>query len=145
MVIVPFQGRVYRGITVGNPSAVLEGFKAGEEFLWAAFTSTSMSRPFGGNIRFEIQCSLDVDSQAAKYVPAQVTHLSQFVAENEVLFPPHVRFRVVGVKGSTVQLEAIEYPNVWNVPDSMAWFATGRDQETGNAEISKRPPFAISA
>jgi len=113
--LAPFTGRVYRGITLADPGSVLQGLQVGEEFVWAAFTSTSPTRPFGGNIKFEIQCSLAIDGQTAHYAPGRVAHCSQFVNEDEVLFPPHVRFRVMSVQGNVVQLEAVEFPPVWDM------------------------------
>eukprot|EP00971_Amphidinium_carterae_P173733 3444061-Amphidinium_carterae.1 len=55
------------------------------------------------------------------YVPKNIQHLSVFPNEAEVLFPPHVRFRVVNVKGTTVMLETVDFPSVWQSLKQKKW------------------------
>jgi len=107
-----FQGIVYRGITVLNPKSYLGELEKAQEFVWPAFTSTSTRKAFSGNVRFEIKCSLGTDSAKAEYAPAKIAHLSQYPSEEEVLFPPHVKFRVVNLNGAVLQLETMELPTV---------------------------------
>eukprot|EP00971_Amphidinium_carterae_P017878 352270-Amphidinium_carterae.1 len=70
-----------------------------KQFVWPQFTSTSTSdsAAFEGNIRFEIACNkhLKPGTNTQMYVPKSIQHLSEFQDEAEVLFPPHVHFRVV--------------------------------------------------
>lgn len=76
---------------------------------------------------------MGLDGKIAQYAPAQIVEYSNYTSESEVLFPPHVRFRVVNVKGSLVQLETTEFPSVWEMIKKKDWagFKTWAD---GNKE-----------
>lgn len=120
-ILQPFKGRVSRGISVPHPQQYLSTFTKGDEFVWASFTSTSTWISFSGNVDFDIECSNGIDGSKAKYAPAKVMHLSRFFWETEVVSPPHVKFRVVNVKGNTVQLETVEFPSVWELVEKNDW------------------------
>ena len=74
--------------------------------MWGDFTSTSKSlgTAFTGSVRVQIQCSLGIDAAKAEYAPATVVRLSAYPDENEVLYPPHIKFRVVNIEPPTVFL-----------------------------------------
>lgn len=120
-VLQPFHGKVFRGISVKSPIEYVNKFRKGDEFMWAAFTSTSerKSAAFVNGaktaVTLEIQCSLGINGTVAQYAPARISHLSQATFEDEVLFPPHVKFRVVNVlieeQSVVIQLETIEFPS----------------------------------
>jgi hypothetical protein len=113
-VVSPFHGLVRRGIYVDEPLEYVKGFRLDEEFVWPSFTSTSAGSGFHGNVCFEIRCYVAIDSQA-QYTPASIAHLSAYECDEEVLFPPHVKFRVVNVNviRQIVLMETIELPSVW--------------------------------
>lgn len=105
----PFMGKCLRGLEL--PQADVEEwanlYKKGTEFTWPAFTSTQAFNeeqgknslwPFDGNLNFEIECKIDPSKSAAPEVFAPVA-IKRFVGGmNEVLFPPHTKFRVTGEK-----------------------------------------------
>ena len=120
-----FVGTVWRGCQLSF--ADQSQYHTGNVVVWEGFSSTSITSTFafGGNCRFEIHCSKCLMSQqsnaespngkgAQLYVPAQIQHLSQFPNEDEVLYPPYTKFRVVNriQNGSaiTVVLETMEFP-----------------------------------
>jgi len=100
----PFVGRVLRGLDVPEEEAkgLADLYKEGTEFTWPAFTSCQLEEgglwPFDGNLNFEIECNIDPKDLKVEEVFAPV-RISRFQGDsNEVLFPPHTRFRVVGEK-----------------------------------------------
>jgi len=102
--VKPFMGRVQRGLTV--PVAECEElanlYKVGTEFTWPAFTSCQMEEgglwPFDGNLNFEIECNIDPAKMKADVIFAPVKIARFLGGSNEVLFPPHTRFKVVDEK-----------------------------------------------
>ena len=116
---------MHRRIRVVDPVAHLKSLVKGEELMWGGFTSTSKSlgTAFTGNVRFQTQCSLGIDAAKAGYAPATVARLSAYPNENEALYPPHVKFRVVNIEPPTVFLETVEFPSVWDIIDSGHWDA----------------------
>lgn len=87
-----FEGRVHRGAwleRMQNPKAFLEAHKPGEVVQYMGFTSAShdQNRAFAGSIRYLIH------SRTGRVVEG----LSAHDVEQEVLFAPWTRFRVVRV------------------------------------------------
>ncbi|GMV42308.1 MAG: hypothetical protein AMXMBFR64_40240 [Myxococcales bacterium] len=82
-----FQGTVYRGANL--PDAVLDNYVAGQTVTEHAFTSTaaSPSAAFTGNTKFVIQSKTGSD----------VSSLSLYKNEQEVLFSPGTKFKVLKV------------------------------------------------
>mmetsp|Transcript_25803 Transcript_25803/g.65029 ORF Transcript_25803/g.65029 Transcript_25803/m.65029 type:complete len:641 (+) Transcript_25803:21-1943(+) len=129
----PFYGEVKRRITLPSNDAaeryVRSEVERDGDVCWPAFTSTSMGEPLEGNMLFEISCNkmLEIAVREGRlgrhYVPAAIKHLSAFGIENEVLFPPHVLFRVhnKNIKMRRVQLETKEFPLVWDLIKARDW------------------------
>jgi len=128
----PFVGKVLRGLTV--PVDECEGlanlYKVGTDFTWPAFTSCQLEEgglwPFDGNLNFEIECNIDPKTVDTDEVYAPVSVKRFLSGSNEVLFPPHTKFRVVGERDVqtvtendetkdvyTKILEVIELPTPW--------------------------------
>eukprot|EP00933_Yihiella_yeosuensis_P030244 TRINITY_DN23910_c0_g1_i1.p1 TRINITY_DN23910_c0_g1~~TRINITY_DN23910_c0_g1_i1.p1 ORF type:complete len:344 (-),score=78.90 TRINITY_DN23910_c0_g1_i1:95-1126(-) len=141
--VKPFMGKVLRGLEV--PEDELDEWaklysKVGTEFSWPAFTSCQQAIeegeggddkkskgqglwPFDGNLNFEITCNIDPSKSKSAEIFAPVA-IKRFIGgSNEVLFPPHTKFKVTGAKGKekvtehditrnvyTVQLEVTELP-----------------------------------
>jgi len=119
-VVVPFSGQVYRGIEVPNPAETLRSYVADQEYVWPSFTSTSASKGFSGNVQFEIMCpQLPADHKG--YAPANVKPFSAFPTEDEILFPPHMKLRVVNVQGNKVMMETTAFPSVWEMVEHGDW------------------------
>jgi hypothetical protein len=119
-VVTPFSGKVYRGIRVPNPKETLASYVVDQEYVWPSFTSTSTSHGFSGNVQFEIVCpELPADHQG--YAPANIKQFSAFPTEDEILFPPHMRLRVVNVQGSKVMMETTAFPSVWQMVEHGDW------------------------
>ena len=80
--------KVTRGISLGDPVA-LEGFlkehRPGNIVRYAAFTSTSIDNPYGGNIQLEI----------LSHTGARISQIARYKSENEVLFPAGSCFKVI--------------------------------------------------
>lgn len=100
----PFTGKVLRGmeVPVEEIAAAAALYKVGTEFEWSSFTACQVEQgglwPFDGNLNFEIDCNIDAAGAKSKEVFAPV-RISRFLGDsNEVLFPPHTKFRVVGEK-----------------------------------------------
>jgi hypothetical protein len=110
----PFVGKVVRGLTF--PKAEVEEvanlYQVGTEFTWPSFTSCQTITeedektndgnydkslwPFDGNLNFEIECNIDPKELGVAEVFAPV-RIGRFLGgSNEVLFPPHTKFKVVG-------------------------------------------------
>lgn len=116
----PFSGHVRRGISHATPMLYLLNLRVGQELVWPAFTSTSTGTSFTGNVYFEIACMM-VAGRKPEYAPMKISHLSWYPFEEEVIFPPHMRFRVVNIKGNMVQLETVEFPSVWELIEKQDW------------------------
>mmetsp|Transcript_112932 Transcript_112932/g.364560 ORF Transcript_112932/g.364560 Transcript_112932/m.364560 type:complete len:371 (-) Transcript_112932:245-1357(-) len=118
-IVSPFKGEVSRGVFVQaeDLQAHRAFYQKDVEFTWPAFTSTSrlesVGKSFSNGLLFRIRCDVAASSTVALYAPADISKLSAFESESEVLFPPHVRFRVVDVQGRVIFLETMELPSVW--------------------------------
>ena len=147
-VLKPFVGTVWRGCTLS--SADQNQYHQGNVVVWEGFSSTSKTSTsaFGGNCIFEIHCSKCLmqaqnNGQGLKtkdfFVPAQIQHLSQFPKEDEVLYPPYTKFRVVNrvqnASGIHVVLETQEFPNLEGLVQKGLWneVATGIAARSKNA------------
>merc|ERR1712187_303013 len=113
-ITVPFVGTVYRGIKVPNPEEVLKSYKINHEYIWPAFTSTSTSNGFAGNVQFEIVCP-ELPPDYKGYMPANIKPFSVFPKEDEILFPPHCKLRVVAIQGKKIMMETTAFPSVWEM------------------------------
>ena len=158
----PFVGTVWRGSTL--PKADELKYNAGNMVCWEGFSSTSKTKAsaFGGNFIFEIHCNkcfmaVQTFTGNAKefFVPACVKLLSCNPNEDEVLYPPYTKFRVVDrIKEQSgrihVVMETTEFPSLsdlvqqgkWDqvqegiktrsqnaTHDSPAWFTQHQEQE----------------
>ena len=109
---------------------------------WFTSTSKSNGTTFTGSVHFQILSSLGIDAAKAEYAPATVVRLSAYPDENEVLYPPHIKFRVVNIEPPTVSLETVEFPSVWDIIDSGHWDAFQKCA-TANPQRST-PKIAVS-
>lgn len=154
-VLKPLVGTVWRGCTLSF--ADQNQYHQGNVVVWEdweGFSSTSKTSPsaFGGNCMFEVHCSKCLmeaqnNGQGLKakdfFVPAQIQHLSQFPMEDEVLYPPYTKFRVVNrvqnASGIHVVLETREFPNLEGLVQKGLWneVATGIAACSKNATTSK--------
>ena len=103
----PFVGTVWRGCSLSKHDELK--YHAGNVVCWEGFSSTSKKKAsaFGGNFIFEIHCNkclMAVQRRNGQncignarefFVPACIQHLSQYPSEDEVLYPPYTKFRVV--------------------------------------------------
>lgn len=125
----PFIGNVLRGLELPEKEVKEHAdlYKEGMEFTWPAFTSCQTEEgglwPFDGNLNFEIECTIDPAKLKVPEVYAPVK-IARFLGDsNEVLFPPHTKFRVKGAKPVervtenevtrdvyTIMLEVVELP-----------------------------------
>eukprot|EP00929_Paragymnodinium_shiwhaense_P120858 TRINITY_DN9292_c0_g1_i1.p1 TRINITY_DN9292_c0_g1~~TRINITY_DN9292_c0_g1_i1.p1 ORF type:complete len:323 (-),score=62.91 TRINITY_DN9292_c0_g1_i1:187-1155(-) len=115
----PFIGNVSRGLNV--PADMVEAlaneYPVGAEFTWPGFTSCQLEEkglwPFDGNLNFEIECAIDPKTMKVDevYAPVRISRFLQ--GSNEVLFPPHTRFRVVGEAEKERVKENEEYKDVY--------------------------------
>jgi NAD:arginine ADP-ribosyltransferase len=85
-----YKGRVYRGIDVESLSSFLTGYKVDAEVVWLAFSSASANPDYAvkGNVLFIIESN---DGR----VLGEYADLRE---EQEVVFLPESRFRVLGVE-----------------------------------------------
>jgi len=104
-IIKPFRGTVWRGISrVPDLDKAKRTYVPGKDFLWTAFTSTTTNKNVAmnwGQIVFEIKCDPPdgmYADEVFEYAPADVKEFSAYASEDEVLFPPNVKFRVLDVK-----------------------------------------------
>lgn len=100
----PFMGKVLRGLEVPGDEAKqwADLYKVGTEFVWPAFTSCQTEEgglwPFDGNLNFEITCNIDPSKSKSAEIFAPVSIKRFLGGSNEVLFPPHTKFKVVDEK-----------------------------------------------
>jgi len=101
----PFTGNILRGLDLplDEVEEVANLYKKGTEFSWPGFTSCQVDSegdgsglwPFDGNLNFVIKCDVDAKKLGTNEVYAPV-RMSRFLGDsNEVLLPPHTKFRVV--------------------------------------------------
>lgn len=124
-VVTPFSGTVRRGINVPNAAEVLSSYVIDEEYVWPSFTSTSTSAGFSGNVQFEIVCP-QIPADHEGYAPANIKQFSAFPSEDEILFPPHMKLRVVNIQGSKVLMETTAFPSVWEMVEQGDWDGVGQ-------------------
>ena len=138
--LTPYVGTVWRGCQL--PEFDRKKYKVGNVVLWEGFSSTSktLDAAFGGNFRFEIHCNKCLMAAQTSgeglhrngveiFVPAQIQHLSQYPNEDEVLYPPYTKFRVVSridgllgvLKGVTVVMETMEFPCLNSLMQQGQW------------------------
>lgn len=103
-IITPFEGTVWRGITFPDPDAAVRQYAVGSIFVWPAFTSMSTAKDAAmnfGNVVFQIACCPPpghYDDDSPEYAPASVEKWSSYPSEQEILFPPNVKFRVQEIR-----------------------------------------------
>merc|ERR1712217_681070 len=120
VVVTPLSGKVYRGINVPNRAETLRQYVVDHEYVWPAFTSTSTSAGFCGNVQFEIVCP-PLPSDHEGYAPANIKEFSAFPGEDEILLPPRMKLRVVNVQGNKVMMETTAFPSVWEMVEQGDW------------------------
>ena len=165
----PFVGTVWRGCSLSKNDALK--YHVGNVVHWEGFSSTSKKKlsAFGGNFIFEIHCNKCftavqrsngqncIGNAKEFFVPARIQHLSHYPNEDEVLYPPYTKFRVVdrihglfGFGKVHVVMETTEFPSLsklvqqgkWDqvqegiktrkqnaTYDSPAWFTQHQEQE----------------
>lgn len=118
-IVQPYSGTVYRGIRFPDPDSAVRSYVKDEPFAWEQFSSTSTNRNVTmcfGNVVFEIRCyppqGAYEDDSGAEYCPAAVSQWSVFPSEDEVLFPPNVKFRVVNIEYPSENNDLQCYPGV---------------------------------
>merc|ERR1712183_531815 len=78
-------------------------YTPGKDFLWRAFTSTTIDKRVAmrwGRIVFEILIDPPegmYDDEVWEFAPAAINEFSVYQNEAEVLLPPNIKFRVVEV------------------------------------------------
>lgn len=117
-------------VEIPDPDAVVEHYKRDGEFAWPAFTSTSRDKQVSlgfGNILFEIRCYPapgTCEDDAPEFAPASIKQWSVIGEEEEILFPPNTKFRVVNIKypddennlpHPMVQCETLAFDSVWGL------------------------------
>ena len=128
----PFVGTVWRGCALSKADQAQ--YHAGNVVLWEGFSSTSKTKAsaFGGNFIFEIHCNKcftgvqNFTGNAKEFfVPASVQHVSSYPKEDEVLYPPYTKFRVVDriqeFGKVHVVMETTEFPSLSNLVQQGKW------------------------
>jgi len=107
--------------------AYINKFDKGKEVCFPAFTSTSEARNGGnasfGDVVFKIHLA---GAQQNTYFPASVRKYSAFAAENEVVLPPHSKFRVINrniEEIDEIHLALADQPCVWQMIVQQDWRA----------------------
>eukprot|EP00811_Abedinium_folium_P016319 NODE_2525_length_2196_cov_6.381344.p1 GENE.NODE_2525_length_2196_cov_6.381344~~NODE_2525_length_2196_cov_6.381344.p1 ORF type:complete len:463 (-),score=104.45 NODE_2525_length_2196_cov_6.381344:264-1652(-) len=127
-IIRPFFGTCARGCNM--PAAVVEEqkrrWKRGQLLCWSSFTSTSAGTSFGGNVKYSIDCGTMATPKSGQYYPCNISDVSEYPGEREVLWPPHCSFRLVNVLTNadgthTVEMETVEFPSVWELVKEELW------------------------
>eukprot|EP00438_Fugacium_kawagutii_P024329 Skav216813 [mRNA] locus=scaffold135:101404:102510:- [translate_table: standard] len=157
--LTPFVGTVWRGCKLSE--ADQSKYYVGNVILWEGFSSTSNSSKsaFGGNCIFEIHCNkcweaAKCDAKGLEdgcdiFVPAQIQHLSHYPNENEVLYPPYTKFRVVDcVKDSskvTVVMETMEFPCLNLLVEQGKWDKVQQGIEARSKTATSGSPTWLTA
>jgi len=89
-----FEQKAYRGTRLDKDD--IAQYKTGEMFIWAPFVSASrdITRCFGGNVIFEITNQEHFRGLNDKGYPRDISGLSFFPEEQEVLYPVSCAFRI---------------------------------------------------
>mmetsp|Transcript_125499 Transcript_125499/g.401356 ORF Transcript_125499/g.401356 Transcript_125499/m.401356 type:complete len:842 (-) Transcript_125499:143-2668(-) len=108
--------------------AYIDKFEKGKEVCFSAFTSTSEARNGGnesfGNVVFKIHLAGPQQKHSNTYFPASVRKYSAFAAENEVVLPPHCKFRVINIENiDEIHLALADQPCVWQTIVQQDWRA----------------------
>mmetsp|Transcript_125498 Transcript_125498/g.401349 ORF Transcript_125498/g.401349 Transcript_125498/m.401349 type:complete len:854 (-) Transcript_125498:100-2661(-) len=110
--------------------AYIDKFEKGKEVCFSAFTSTSEARNGGnesfGNVVFKIHLAGPQQKHSNTYFPASVRKYSAFAAENEVVLPPHSKFRVINRNIENIDeihLALADQPCVWQTIVQQDWRA----------------------
>ncbi|UST82142.1 hypothetical protein [Pseudomonas siliginis] len=103
----------YRGAKFTR--AEIKLYNPGEMFIWAPFTSASKSREscLGGNVLFEFLPTSPL-SEYGKRAPRDISAVSMFPEEEEVLFPICCAFRVtskenMGAGQTVIRLDVLDH------------------------------------
>ncbi|CAF1490111.1 unnamed protein product [Didymodactylos carnosus] len=96
-----FAGTLYRGISMTEDNIVILMSLEGQKIYFVCFTSTSKNRAraqVGGNVLFEIE-TLSAKGQDAQklHSNADISIVSQFPEEEEVLYAPLATFQVMNI------------------------------------------------
>merc|ERR1712232_697540 len=78
-----------------------------------------------GNVQFEIVCP-PLPSEHEGYAPANIKEFSAFPGEDEILFPPNMKLRVVNIQGNKVLMETTAFPSVWKMVEDGDWSGVER-------------------
>merc|ERR1712094_97814 len=109
-IISPFTGTIWRGVTVADPKETLKDYRPGMDFVWTGFTSTYANQKRGssvGNLIFEMRCNPPAgtyDDEDWEFAPASIKAFSTHVEEDEILFPPNTKFRVLEIKAFEIPI-----------------------------------------
>ena len=89
-----YDKNVFRGAKLSKEA--ISAYKEGDLFIWASFVSTSKIKEncLGGNVLFEISCNEHFLGLNDKGYPRDISLLSVFPEEEELLFPVSCAFRV---------------------------------------------------
>lgn len=106
-------GLAYRGGKFSKEE--IKTYNPGDLFIWASFTSASKSKNacLGGNVLFEFRPVSSL-SEYGKRAPRDISALSIFPDEEEVLFPICCAFRVtarenVGAGQTIIKLDVLDH------------------------------------
>ncbi|CAF1175776.1 unnamed protein product [Rotaria sordida] len=96
-----FSGILYRGISMSEENIAILMSLEGQKIYFVCFTATSKNRAraqVGGNVLFEIQ-TLSAEGQEAQklHSNADISIVSQFPEEEEVLYAPLATFRLISI------------------------------------------------
>lgn len=96
-----FAGTVYRGIQMTEENIAMLMSLEGQKIYFVCFTATSKNRAraqVGGNVLFEVETLSSQGQEAQKlYSNADISIVSQFPEEEEVLYAPLATFRFVSM------------------------------------------------
>ncbi|HTI58263.1 ADP-ribosyltransferase domain-containing protein [Mucilaginibacter sp.] len=107
-----FEGKAYRGTVLSSED--IAQYKVGEMFIWAPFVSASkdITRCFGGNVIFEITNQEHFMGLNDKGYPRDISALSIFPEEAEVLYPVSCAFRIDNLRQESdytlIELKALD-------------------------------------
>ncbi|CAF1339462.1 unnamed protein product [Adineta steineri] len=97
-----FAGTLYRGISTTDENIAMLMSLEGQKIYFVCFTATSKNRAraqVGGNVLFEIETLSDKSQEAQKlYSNADISIVSQFPEEEEVLYAPLATFHLTSVR-----------------------------------------------
>ena len=175
-VLKPYVGIVWRGCRLSSSvlskyqvgqMVIWEGFSS---------TSSAKKSAFGGNVAFEIHCNKALEALKLKpggevsldgevheshptsstsagphvkndfFVPAQIHHLSQYPNENEVLYPPYTKFRIVSrVNGiqTCIVLETMEFPSLCLLAKEGNWNEVKKGMEAREGQSNKAEAWFV--